>query len=55
MGTPTRPADGQALRHSEDGGSRRYQAMGVFQEPKKRRWSLSIGKRWIGDGRTSDI
>jgi hypothetical protein len=51
IGTTTRQAGGQGLRHSEDGG---YGAVEAYKEPKKRRWSLTGGKKWIGDGRIPD-
>jgi hypothetical protein len=53
-GVGTRQADGQGQRYSQDDGSGGYGAIAAYKEPKKRRWSLSGGKKWIGDGRIPD-
>lgn len=54
VATTTSQAGGQGLRYGEDGGSTGYGAVEAYKEPKKRRWSLTGGKKWIGDGRIPD-
>ena len=46
---------GAGLRQPDghDGGGG-YSGVVAYKEPKKRRWSLSGGKKWIGDGRIPD-
>jgi hypothetical protein len=38
---------------SQEGGGG-YGGIVAYKEPKKRRWSLSSGRKWIGDGRIPD-
>ena len=49
-----RQADSYGRRYSQDDGSRGYGGVEAYKQPKKRRWSLSGGRKWIGDGRVPD-
>jgi hypothetical protein len=52
---PPPAGSGAGLRqpdgHDGEGG---YSDVVAYKEPKKRRWSLSGGRKWIGDGRIPD-
>jgi hypothetical protein len=52
---PPPAGSGAGLRQldGQDGGGG-YGGVAAYKEPKKRRWSLSGGKKWIGDGRIPD-
>jgi hypothetical protein len=46
---------GAGLRQpDDDDGEGGYSDVVAYKEPKKRRWSLSGGRKWIGDGRIPD-
>jgi hypothetical protein len=52
---PPPAGSGAGLRQldGQDGGGG-YGGIAAYKEPKKRRWSLSGGRKWIGDGRIPD-
>jgi hypothetical protein len=53
-GAGARQSDGQGQRYSQDNASGAYGGIEAYKEPKKRRWSFSGGKKWIGNGRIPD-